>query len=76
MIVIPGQTHPPVLFPNMEITSSVIDEGVAIYRIGWHEISQALGVLALVGFLFVLGLKFLKLHPTEALVQKQAEVIG
>ena len=66
LIVIPGQTHPPDLFPNMEITQSVIDEGVVQYTASIHEVFQAVGVLAIIGFLFVLGLKFLKLLPTEA----------
>ena len=66
LIVIPGQTHPPDLFPNMEITQSVIDEGVVRYTASIHEVFQAVGVLAIIGFLFVLGLRFFKLLPTEA----------
>jgi len=66
LIVIPGQTFPPNLFPNMEITSSVIDEGIVSYYIGFYEVLQALGVLGIIGLMFVLGLKYLKLLPTEA----------
>jgi molybdopterin-containing oxidoreductase family membrane subunit len=66
LIVIPGQTHPPILFPEMEIIGSVIDEGIVTYSISYHEVFQALGVIGIIGFMFLLGLKFLKLTPTEA----------
>ncbi len=70
LIVIPGQTHPPDLFPNMEIVKSVVDEGAVHYTATIHEVFQAVGVLAIVGFCFVLGLRFLKLMPTEARIHK------
>jgi molybdopterin-containing oxidoreductase family membrane subunit len=66
VIVIPGLTNPPHLFPGMHITDSVIDEGVAAYTVSGIEIVQALGVLGVIGFLFVWGLKVFKLLPTEA----------
>ncbi|UCC45319.1 MAG: polysulfide reductase NrfD [Candidatus Zixiibacteriota bacterium] len=66
VIVLPGLTHPPELFPGMEITSSVIEEGVVSYSVSFAEILQALGVFGVIGFLFVLGLKTFKLLPTEA----------
>jgi Ni/Fe-hydrogenase subunit HybB-like protein len=66
LIVIPGQTHPPDLFPNMEITRSVLNEGIVNYSIHPHEVIQALGIVGVVGILFVLGLRFLRLLPTEA----------
>jgi len=66
LIVVPGQTYAPHLFPGMEITSSVLEEGIAVYSIGYLEVVQAIGILAIIGFLFVLGLKSLKLLPTEA----------
>jgi molybdopterin-containing oxidoreductase family membrane subunit len=66
LIVIPGQTHPPILFPEMEIIGSAIDEGIVTYSISYHEVFQALGVIGIIGFMFLLGLKFLKLTPTEA----------
>jgi Ni/Fe-hydrogenase subunit HybB-like protein len=50
----------------MEITSSVIEEGIASYSISFYEVLQALGVLSFVGLAFVLGLKFLRLLPKEA----------
>ncbi|RKX21946.1 MAG: hypothetical protein DRP45_11810 [Candidatus Zixiibacteriota bacterium] len=66
VIVLPGLMHPPELFPGMEITSSVIQEGVAAYRLSFAEILQAIGVFGVVGFLFVLGLRVFKLLPSEA----------
>ncbi|MEE9443197.1 MAG: NrfD/PsrC family molybdoenzyme membrane anchor subunit [candidate division Zixibacteria bacterium] len=66
VIVLPGLTHPPDLFPGMHITQSVIEEGIASYRVSILEILQALGVLGVIGFLFGWGLKYLKLLPTEA----------
>jgi len=68
LIVVPGQTYAPHLFPGMEITSSVLEEGIAVYSIGYLEVVQAIGILAIIGFLFVLGLKSLKLLPTEATI--------
>jgi molybdopterin-containing oxidoreductase family membrane subunit len=70
VIVLPGLTHPPELFPGMEITHSVIEEGIAAYSISILEILQALGVLGIVGFMFGWGLKNLKLLPTEARILK------
>ena len=48
------------------ITNSPLNEGIAGYSIGLLEVVQAVGILAIIGFLFVLGLKSLKLLPTEA----------
>jgi molybdopterin-containing oxidoreductase family membrane subunit len=72
VIVIPGLTHPPDLFPGMEITDSVIEEGIAAYYLSFLEALQALGVLGIIGFLFGWGLKYLKLLPTEARVLRQS----
>jgi molybdopterin-containing oxidoreductase family membrane subunit len=66
VIVMPGLTHPPELFPGMEITGSVVQEGIASYSVSFAEVVQALGVLGVIGFLFVWGLKVFKLLPTEA----------
>jgi len=71
LIVIPGQIHPPDLFPGMEIVKSPLAEGVVQYTISWFEIFQAVAVAALVGFAFVVGLKVLKLAPTEAKLHEQ-----
>ena len=66
VIVIPGLTHPPELFPGMEVVSEITQEGTVGYFGSWCELFQALGVFGIIGFLFVVGLKFLKLLPTEA----------
>jgi molybdopterin-containing oxidoreductase family membrane subunit len=71
VIVLPGLTHPPELFPGMEITNSVIEEGIAGYTISFAEVLQALGVLGVIGFLFAWGLKVFKLLPTEARILNQ-----
>jgi molybdopterin-containing oxidoreductase family membrane subunit len=75
LIVIPGQTFPPDLLPNMEITGAVgpaFDEGVVSYAPSIHEVFQALGVVALIGFMFVVGLRLFKLLPREARIYEQA----
>jgi Ni/Fe-hydrogenase subunit HybB-like protein len=72
VIVLPGLTHPPELFPGMEITSSVIEEGIASYSVSFLEVLQAFGVLGVIGFLFGWGLKYLKLLPTEARIDKES----
>ncbi len=66
VIVLPGLTHPPELFPGMEITKSALQEGIAAYNIGFLEVLQAFGVLGIIGFMFTWGLKLMKLLPTEA----------
>ena len=72
VIVLPGLTHPPELFPGMEITHSVVEEGIASYSISFLEVLQALGVLGIIAFMFGWGLKHLKLLPTEARVLRQS----
>ena len=71
VIVLPGLTHPPELFPGMEITHSVAMEGVSTYTMSFFEILQALGVFGVIGFMFGWGLKYLKLLPTEARILAQ-----
>ena len=66
LIVVPGLIHPPELFPGMEVTGVALWEGVAQYSVSFLEIVQALGVLGIVGFAFMVGLKTLPLAPTEA----------
>ncbi len=66
VIVLPGLMHPPELFPGMEITQSVIQEGIAAYNISFLEVLQAIGVFGIIGFMFGWGLKYMKLLPTEA----------
>lgn len=66
VIVLPGLTHPPEIFPGMEITHSAVNEGIASYNISFVEVLQALGVFGIIGFMFCLGLKYMKLLPNEA----------
>ena len=68
LIVIPGLAHPPDLIPGWQITRSVVEEGIAVYAIGSYEVLQALGVAALIGLMFVWGLRMLALLPTEAMM--------
>ena len=66
VIVLPGLMHPPDMFPGMRIVGSGAPEGIVAYSISFVEILQALGVLGVIGFLFLWGLKVFKLLPTEA----------
>jgi molybdopterin-containing oxidoreductase family membrane subunit len=66
VIVLPGLMHPPDLFAGMRVIGSGVPEGVVHYSISFAEILQALGVLGVVGFLFLWGLKVFKLLPNEA----------
>jgi molybdopterin-containing oxidoreductase family membrane subunit len=67
VIVLPGLTHPPELFPGWKILDSgIVQEGVVEYSISAIEVVQALGVLGVIACLFLLGLKYLPLLPTEA----------
>ena len=71
VIVLPGLTHPPEMFPGMQVTGSPIAEGYVSYSVSLPEILQALGVLGVIGFMFVAGLKIFKLLPTEARISGQ-----
>ncbi|TET39566.1 MAG: hypothetical protein E3J72_00125 [Planctomycetota bacterium] len=75
IIVIPGQTHAPDLFPNMVVVSSALAEGYVSYSISFYEVLQALGVVGIIGFAFVLGLKLFKMMPTEAKVLKESDSV-
>ncbi|MHC4942059.1 MAG: NrfD/PsrC family molybdoenzyme membrane anchor subunit [Planctomycetota bacterium] len=72
VIVLPGLTHPPDMFPGMEIVGSGVEEGIATYSLSFVEVLQALGVLGVVGFMFVWGLKAFALLPTEARMLKHS----
>ncbi len=67
LMVLPGLMFPPDLFPGWEILpeSTVMPEGVVGYSISFPEWLQASGIFGLIGILFLWGLKFLKLLPTE-----------
>ena len=69
LIVIPGLSHPPDLIPGWRITQSMVEEGIVSYCPSAYELLQALGVIGLMGLLFLWGLKLLKLVPTEANVR-------
>ena len=66
LIVIPGLIHPPDLFPGYEIVDSVIREGIVGYSISWLEVLQTLGVIGVIGFAFLVGLRLMPFAPTEA----------
>ncbi len=68
VIVIPGLTHPPELFPGMEVIGPGLEEGATSYFVSFAEVVQALGVLGVIGFLFMWGLRAFRLLPTEARV--------
>jgi len=71
VIVIPGLTNPPHLFPGWEIITPDLMDHYVRYSIRIQEVLQALGVLGVVGFLFLVGLKYLALLPTEARMHGQ-----
>jgi molybdopterin-containing oxidoreductase family membrane subunit len=71
VIVLPGLTHPQELVAGIEISNSVIQEGIVAYYASILEIFQALGVFGVIGFLFCWGLKYMKLLPTEARIYDQ-----
>jgi molybdopterin-containing oxidoreductase family membrane subunit len=72
LIVIPGLIHPPDLFPGMEVTGTVLSEGVMQYSISFLEILQTLGVIGIIGFAFMVGLKVMPLAPVEAKAKLEA----
>ena len=76
VIVLPGLTHPPDLFPGMEVVGPGLVEGVASYSVSFLEVVQALGVLGVIGFLFIWGLKVFELLPTEARIQRTPDAAG
>ena len=71
LIVIPGLTHAPDILPNMVITDSPFQEGNVTYWISPYELVEAIGILGLIGFMFVAGLKFFKMLPTEARIPQE-----
>jgi molybdopterin-containing oxidoreductase family membrane subunit len=73
LIVIPGLIHPPDLFPGMEVTGTVLSEGVMHYSISYLEVLQTLGVLGIIGFAFMVGLKVMPLAPVEAKAKLEVE---
>jgi len=75
VIVLPGLTHPPELFPGKEIVSAQSQEGIVGYHVSLVEIIQALGVLGFIGFLFVAGFRVFPLMPKSAPAFKRVVVV-
>jgi molybdopterin-containing oxidoreductase family membrane subunit len=72
IIVIPGQTHPADILPNMQVeVSGNLTEYVG-YSISFLEAVQALGIAAIVAVTFVLGLRIFAMLPTKAIIEDQA----
>ena len=65
LIVIPGLIHPPELFPGWEIVGEGVG-GIAAYVPTYLEVLQTLGVIGVIGFAFLLGLKVMPMAPLEA----------
>ena len=65
LIVIPGLIHPPELFPGWEITGAAA-EGIASYSVSYLEVLQTLGVIGVIGFAFIMGLKLMPMAPLAA----------
>lgn len=66
IIVLPGQVFPIELFPGQELSSPFMDGVMGKYLISLPELAQGVGILSIIGILYILGLKLLALLPTEA----------
>ncbi|MBW1688933.1 MAG: polysulfide reductase NrfD [Deltaproteobacteria bacterium] len=82
IIVIPGLIHPADLFPGMEIVPTpaayaayTAVEGVASYTPTFLELLQAFGVLGIFGLMFVLGIKYMPLLPTEGRIPEPSKAV-
>ncbi len=73
IIVIPGQTHPADILPNMEVKSVAQYTDYVTYSISFLEIVQALGIAAIIAIVVILGIKFFPMLPTKA-VMESAEI--
>jgi molybdopterin-containing oxidoreductase family membrane subunit len=69
IIVIPGQTHPAEILPNMHVESAALYGEKVGYSISFLEAIQALGIAAIVAVAFVLGLRIFAMLPTKALIE-------
>ncbi len=66
LIVIPGQVFPQTLFPGKEVSSSANLAGSIVpYSVSLAEVGLVVGVIAVVGLLYAIGLKILDLLPLE-----------
>jgi molybdopterin-containing oxidoreductase family membrane subunit len=73
IIVIPGQTLPADILPNMTVESAGLYAEELTYSISFLEAVQALGIAAIVTIAFILGLKFFAMLPTQALMEEAVE---
>jgi Ni/Fe-hydrogenase subunit HybB-like protein len=73
IIVIPGQTLPADILPNMTVESAGLYAEELTYSISFLEAVQALGIAAIVAIAFILGLKFFAMLPTQALMEDAVE---
>jgi molybdopterin-containing oxidoreductase family membrane subunit len=73
IIVIPGQTHPAEILPNMTVESAALYGDELTYSISHLEVFQALGIAAIVAIAFILGLKLFPMLPTQALMEDAVE---
>jgi Ni/Fe-hydrogenase subunit HybB-like protein len=69
IIVIPGQTHPLEILPNMHVESAALYAEKVGYSISILETIQAVGIAAIVAVTFVLGLRIFAMLPTKALLE-------
>jgi molybdopterin-containing oxidoreductase family membrane subunit len=76
VIVLPGLTYSPDLFPGMQVVGLRSQEGITSYSISVVEVFQVLGVLGTIGFLFLWGLKAFRLMPTEARIDRPQANFG
>jgi molybdopterin-containing oxidoreductase family membrane subunit len=72
IVVVPGQTHPADILPNMQIESAALDGAIVGYSISFLEVVQAVGIAAMVAITFVLGLRFFAMLPTKALIEDES----
>lgn len=68
IIVIPGLAYPQIYFPGKEASSIVLDGTIGTYSVSLAEVTLVLGVVAIIGLLYVVGLKIFELLPLEAKV--------
>jgi len=73
IIVIPGQTHPADILPNMHVESAALFGEKLGYSISFLEVVQALGIAAIVAIGFMLGIWLFAMLPTRALMEDQVE---
>ena len=64
-IIIGGQAYPMVLFPGMEVSSSLGEGSVAAYQASLPELLLGLGGIALALAIAVVGMKVLRFLPAS-----------